>query len=508
VNRPAHAARPRPLSTRARILGAILAVACVGLAVVGGVTFLVQRDRVLSEVDNRLRAQVGSLQTVASPTPAEGSGNDSATTATESLSTDQFSNVSAYLYAVVSRLVPAQNEGSVAVVDGRARYRPSTLSGFDLSQNTTLINRAVAETNKAHGTVIGTAVTPQGALRYIAIPVTMAGDPESGLYIRAIDLDAELSPVTASITTYAIAAIAMLAAIGLVGWFVAGRLLSPIRRLHEAADAITLTDLGARIPASGNDDISAMTRTVNSMLDRLESSVDVQRQLLDDVRHELKTPITIVRGHLELMDAGDVGDVDATRQLGIAELDRMTRLVDDIDLLAAVEGDQYTMLDVDLAALTGRIGDLVAVIPDHRWTIERTAVGTIHGDADRLLQAWLQLADNAAKYSPDGAPIELGSSVDEHRARLWVCDHGSGIPPDMRRRVFRRFDRAGGKRSVGGSGLGLAIVEAIAKAHDGACTISDTAGGGATFAIELPRLPISMPTPVRAESVARREESS
>ncbi|GAA4351941.1 sensor histidine kinase [Microbacterium rhizosphaerae] len=505
--RASHAAAPRPLSTRARILSAILAVACVGLAVVGGVTFLVQRDRVLSEVDARLKAQVGSLETVASPAPAV-SPNDSATTATEKLSTDDFSSVSDYLHAVVARLVPAQNEGSVAVIDGRARYRPSTLSGFDLSQNTQLITRAVAETARAHGTVIGTADTSQGALRYIAIPVTMSGDPESGLYIRAINLDAELSPVTASITTYGIAAVVMLAAIGLVGWFVAGRLLSPIRRLHETADAITLTDLGARIPAEGNDDISAMTRTVNSMLDRLESSVDVQRQLLDDVRHELKTPITIVRGHLELMDAADATDVDETRQLGIAELDRMTRLVDDIDLLAAVEGDQYTMVDIALDRLTARIGGMVAVIPGHTWTIESTGSGVIHGDEDRLLQAWLALADNAAKYSPPGAPIELGSSIDEHRARLWVRDHGPGIPPDMRRRVFRRFDRAGGKRSIGGSGLGLAIVEAIAKAHDGACTITDSPGGGATFSIELPRHPMVVPTPVRADSVTRREEAS
>jgi signal transduction histidine kinase len=508
VIRASHAAAPRPLSTRARILSAILAVACVGLAVVGGVTFLVQRDRVLSEVDARLKAQVSSLETVASPAPAASPSSDTATTATEKLAPDDFGSVSEYLHAVVARLVPAQNEGSVAVIDGRARYRPSTLSGFDLSQNTALINRAVAETAKSGGTVIGTADTSQGALRYIAIPVTMSGDPESGLYIRAINLDAELSPVTASITTYGIAAVVMLAAIGLVGWFVAGRLLSPIRRLHETADAITLTDLGARIPAQGNDDISAMTRTVNSMLDRLESSVDVQRQLLDDVRHELKTPITIVRGHLELMDAADVSDVDETRQLGIAELDRMTRLVDDIDLLAAVEGDQYTMLEVDLATLTARIGGMVAVIPGHTWAIESTAEGTVLGDADRLLQAWLALADNAAKYSPPGAPIQLGSSIDEHQARLWVRDHGPGIPPDMRRRVFRRFDRAGGKRSVGGSGLGLAIVEAIAKAHDGVCTITDTPGGGATFSIEIPCHPVVVPTPVRADSVVRREEAS
>ena len=247
----------------------------------------------------------------------------------------------------------------------------------------------------------------------------------------------------------------MLAAIGFVGWFVAGRLLSPIRDLRDAADAITLDDMSPRLSPQGNDDISDLTRTVNSMLDRLEGSVDVQRQLLDDVRHELKTPITIVRGHLELMDPSDSADVAAAREIGIAELDRMTRLVDDIDLLATVEGDGFTMAEVDLAALTARVGELVAVIPGHSWSVESVAEGRIVGDSDRLLQAWLQLADNAAKYTPAGGADPARQPARRLAgAQLWVADHGPGIPPASRHRIFRRFDRAHGKRSVGGSGLG------------------------------------------------------
>ena len=103
--------------------------------------------------------------------------------------------------------------------------------------------------------------------------------------------------------------------------------------------------------------------------DGAEASFDTQRQLLDDVRHELKTPITIVRGHLEIMNPDDPADAAATRELGIAELDRMTRLIGDIDLLAAVEADSFTMSDVDLAALTQRVGELVAVIPGHTWSV-------------------------------------------------------------------------------------------------------------------------------------------
>ena len=243
--------------------------------------------------------------------------------------------------------------------------------------------------------------------------------------------------------------------------------------------------------------------------DRWEASFQAQRQLLDDVRHELKTPITIVRGHLETMNAEDAADVAAVRDIGIAELDRMTRLVNDIDLLAAVDGDAYTISVVDLGALTRRVGELVSVIPGHEWRIEQCASGRIRADHDRLLQAWLQLADNAAKYTPEGTPVEIGSALHSSGAQLWVRDHGPGIPPAARHRIFRRFDRNVGKRSVGGSGLGLAIVDAIARAHGGHCTVADTAGGGATFTIAVPLgTGAAAPAPVRAGDVVLQREAS
>jgi signal transduction histidine kinase len=496
------ARRPRPVPARVRILAAILAVACVGLAIVGSVTFLVQREQALGGVDARLKAQVKSLQAVADDSVADSPGG--APAATDELDRSEFDSVDQYLNAVVARLVPARNEASLALIDGVPRWVPATLSGFDISENEQLIDRVLTET--ADGSQkLGTAVTDEGSLRYIAIPVTMDGDSRSGLYVRAVDLGAELQPVTIAMTTYVIAAVAVLIAIGIVGWFVTGRLLSPIRRLRETADAISITDLSHRLEPQGNDDIADLSRTVNSMLDRLEDSVDGQRQLLDDVRHELKTPITIVRGHLELMNPQDAADVASARDIGIAELDRLTRLVEDIDLLATAEADSYSLDTVDLAALTERVAELVAVIPGHTWTIEARAEGGTIGDRDRLLQAWLQLADNAAKYTPEGSPIEIGSAHSDDGSRLWVRDHGPGIPPGARARIFRRFDRAHVKRSVGGSGLGLAIVDAIAKGHGGHCVVTDTPGGGATFTIHLPPTEAELPAPVRAGDVLQRE---
>lgn len=149
------------------------------------------------------------------------------------------------------------------------------------------------------------------------------------------------------------------------------------------------------------------------------------------------------------------------------------------------------------------------VIPGHTWSVDQVAAMTVPGNDDRLLQAWLQLAENAAKYTPEDTPIQIGSAVSPRGAQFWVRDHGPGIPPANRHRIFRRFARADGKRSVGGSGLGLAIVDAIAKAHHGQCTVADTAGGGATFTIEIPiGSNATLPAPVRAGDVVMQREAS
>jgi two-component system, OmpR family, sensor kinase len=293
---------------------------------------------------------------------------------------------------------------------------------------------------------------------------------------------------------YLVAAVATVATIAIGAWIVTARVGARPAGPEPAPPA---ADSGAE-----REDARDEAR---------EEAFDQQRQLLDDVRHELKTPITIVRGYLETMNADDPADVANTREIGISELDRMSRLVEDIELLATVEGaDHLTPSAVDLRTLTARIGELVAVIPGHPWRVVERGDAVLHADPDRLLQAWLQLADNAAKHTPEGSPVEIGSDVEGERARLWVRDHGPGVPPAARHRIFRRFDRVHPRRGVEGSGLGLAIVDAIARAHDGTCTVTGTEGGGATFTIELPigRAAPAAPTPVRAEDVVLQREAT
>ena len=156
---------------------------------------------------------------------------------------------------------------------------------------------------------------------------TMSGALSTGLYVAAYDLDAELSAVADSFQTYIRVALLALALVGLVAWFAAGRLLRPIRLLRDAAAGSSTADLTQRIPVTGRDDVSELAAAINAMFDRLQDSSMSQRRLLNDVGHELKTPITIIRGHLELLDAHNVNDVEETRTLAIDELDRMSTLV-------------------------------------------------------------------------------------------------------------------------------------------------------------------------------------
>lgn len=360
-------------------------------------------------------------------------------------------------------------------------------------------NRAMASTptRSARARILGAVIAAS------MLSLALAGGATFAVQAIALwNADADVSVLLVPMAVFVGTSLLVVGVITAAAWLAVTSAVAPLHGIRKAAGELTVTNLSQRLPSTGPDGVGDLSQTVNAMLDRIEISVDSQRQLLDDVRHELKTPITIIRGHLEIMDAANPADVEATRTIGLAELDRMNRLVEDIDLLAAVESDTYDKHPVAIADLTARVGERVAVIPGHSWAVAETATGTVYADGDRLLQAWLQLADNAAKYSPEGTPIEIGSTGSDDEYLLWVRDHGPGVPPAVRHRIFRRFDRGQRRRSVGGSGLGLAIVDAIAKAHGGRCSIIDTAGGGATFRIHLPQgVGSGYPEPVRAGDV-------
>ena len=316
----------------------------------------------------------------------------------------------------------------------------------------------------------------------MATPVTVGDD--TGIYVVAIDVSRELQPTALTATVFAVVAAIALAAIGLAGWLVAGRLLRPVRLLRETAERITATDVRERIPVDGHDDLSRLTETINDMLDRLDDAVRQQRELLDDVRHELRTPLTVVRGHLELTAPGGPDDVRNSIRIATEELERMGDLVDGLAALAELRAAPPRFEQLEVAALTRDIAARASGIRGRDWRLVEVAEGTLRADRSRVVQAMLQFADNADKYAPTGTPVELGSAIVDDRVRLWVRDHGPGIPEPARARVFERFVRVA--RAARGSGLGLSIVAGIAQAHGGAATV-EPADPGSRFVLTLPQ---------------------
>ena len=289
----------------------------------------------------------------------------------------------------------------------------------------------------------------------------------------------------------AVVAVVTMVLVALAAWFVVGRLLRPIEELRAAAESIDERDLTTRVPVRGNDDLTALSATINRMLDRVQTSVEGQRRLLDDVGHELRTPITVVRGHLEVVDVDDPVDVAQTRDLAIEEVDRMGGMINDLLMLArATESDFVRPGWADVASLTDQTLGKARALGDRRWRLERVAAAEAWLDVSRMTQAWLQLAANAVKYSEPGSPISLGSRLHRGEVQLWVSDAGIGIAPEQLRLVRERFGRTReAVQHADGAGLGLSIVETIVAAHGGRLEIESVPGEGSTFTMILPISP-------------------
>ncbi|MBA4247151.1 MAG: sensor histidine kinase [Microbacterium sp.] len=481
-------ALPR-FSVRSRILVVILIVTALGMSVSGIAASIVQRDRVIEGLDAELLATVEAARGIVTGTSTP---TDSETDTDSTIDAPPASTAEA-LNDILSRIVPGRHESSVGIIDGQARLVPGVETAFALEDDPAFIERAWREASAGQVTV-GTAITTVGTLRYVSVPVVIDGDPELGVYVIALDAQRAVDQVGGAFLTYAWLALVSLAAIGVIGWFVAGRLLAPLRRLSETASRITAEDVSERIPVNGRDDVSALTETVNAMLDRIDEALTSQRQLLDDVRHELKTPITIVRGHLELLDASKPDDVIAVRDIAIDELDRMAELVTDIDALARVERQAIVTEPTDVGDLTALVFSKMQAIPGRTWVLENSADVVAPLSPSRLTQAWLQLADNAAKYSPEGSTVRVGSTAYARTVEFWVADEGPGIPAGAEKRIFERFGRADTGRGIAGSGLGLPIVAAIARAHGGYVSL-DSSPAGARFGIVVPTLEVAAAPP-------------
>jgi two-component system, OmpR family, sensor kinase len=463
----------RPRAARTRIIGWVLLLVLVALGVLAFVTWRLLLRETDERMDLTLDAEVFEFRQIVE------SGNDPRTG-------EPFASVDDVLETVITYNLARPNEKFLGYVDGEYRFQSRIEAPVLLSEDPAF-TRLVGSVEQ---TVRGQYESGAGEVRYLAVPVTLAGDPRSGVAVVAYFADQERDSAhhTARLMLGVGALTILLAAAG--AWVVAGRVLRPVRDVAETAQGITERDLSGRIPVDGrpDDELTDLAVSVNAMLDRLESGAAAQRRFLDDAGHELRTPITIVRGHLEVLDPTDQIDVRDTVALVDDELDRMNRIVSDLLLLARAEQPQFVRPQpVDVEALTAAVFDTIRPLGDREWVLETSARMDAVLDPQRVTQALVALADNAVRYTAAGDRISLGSQLSGGELRFWVSDTGPGVPPEDQARVFERFARgAAGARRSDGAGLGLSIVQAIAQAHGGSAVLDSVPGRGTTVTVVLP----------------------
>lgn len=401
-----------------------------------------------------------------------------------------FTDPEALLKVSLERTVVAPSESVMGLVDGKVTWAAPEGVVLRTEEDPQLVEH-VAALSRGQEIVDGVLTTEQREYRYLVAPVQFAGNEKTGALVIVADMVAERAQLTLMMQGYLWVSLAsLLAAWALVALWVR-HLLRPIAELRDTAARISNEDLSERVLVRGDDELAHLATTVNQMLDRIEAGVAQQRSLLDDVGHELRTPITVVRGHLELMDGDDATDVRETRAIALDELDRMSGLVTDVLTLAkSSQPDFLNVRRTELAPLTDAVLTKARALGDQRWVMSRVADTDALVDPERITQAWLQLAENAVKYSEPDTPIQVGSRVSLGEAYLWVADQGMGIAPEDLALIRSRFGRAGNVRGrIEGSGLGLAIVDSIAEAHGGHLDVDSEPGVGSTFTIVIPLNP-------------------
>ncbi|MEA2591795.1 MAG: two-component system, OmpR family, sensor kinase, partial [Actinomycetota bacterium] len=329
------------------------------------------------------------------------------------------------------------------------------------------------------------------AIRVLRVPITEPNGHVAGILI----VGAAQSKVVNHAVWNLLKGIGAASAIGLVfattlGLFAVRRTLRPLENMSHEVESIQETDdLSKRLSGRGpRDEVGRLAEGFDRMLGRLQEAFMSQRRFLSDASHELRTPMTVVRGQLELL-AMDVESLTGRRSMSIAieELDRMGRIVEDLLLLARLdEGMTLARDSVEVELVVGEA--LLRTIMDSGDVRVQVAPELcILGDADRLLQVLTNLVANAVRHGRN-APISVRGWPEGEYVKIEVADRGPGISPEDLPHVFERLYRGSKARSEspGGAGLGLAIAASLVKAMDGWVEVTSTLGLGTTFTVTLP----------------------
>jgi heavy metal sensor kinase len=285
-----------------------------------------------------------------------------------------------------------------------------------------------------------------------------------------------------------------LAGSALGGWFLARRALTPVNAMVDAARRIEAEDLTKRIPAlSSDDELGRLAAVLNDMLARLERSFGAVRRFSADAAHELRTPLTILKGEIEvaLRSSQALAEIRQTLASCLEEVERMNSLVEDLLLMARMEGNALSAgpKPVNLAEVLEDAAPALselAVRAGNRLTVAAAPPLWIEGYDSLLFRLVFNLAENAIKYTPADGKIEVTLQQQNGSATLEVKDNGPGIAAEAQEHIFDRFYREDPAREGSGTGLGLALVRSIVQLHKGHVRLSSVLGQGSCFRVTLP----------------------
>ena len=495
------------MSLRTRLVAGLLALAAIGLLLLGGITYAEQRSFLLERVDQQARAAVFPLRhelddlSVSLPgdrgserhpqpdgdgpaRPGDGDGPPDVN-------------------------LPPGTYGEARDAAGRV------VDTTALSYGQEALARPKLPESLAPGE-FATVDAVSGDLRY---RVYAADDRGGGSLLVAVPLRETDSTLSRLLLVEGLVIAGVLVALGLLALWLVRLGLRPLDRMGETAGAIAAGDMSRRVePATERTEVGRLGLALNAMLARLEEafaqrqrSEDRLRRFLADASHELRTPLSSIRGYAELFRIGaarDEADVAKAMRRIEEEAARMGVLVEDLLALARLdEVRDHVREEVDLAQRAqDAVDDARATAPDREIAFRPAGPAPVSGDPDQLRQVLGNLLRNALTHTPAGTPVEVSVGREGAEVRVDVRDHGPGLPTHDPNTLFERFWRAEGgrERGRGGAGLGLAIVAGIVAAHGGRFAAENAPGGGARFSVWFPAHGPAAPAPAAAPRVPVR----
>jgi two-component system, OmpR family, sensor kinase len=435
------------LPIRVRLTGAFAAALGLVLALAGGFVYLTVSARLTRAIDDELRGRFDELTEL-----VDEAGDQLPDLSAEVFEGDGgFSQVLTPTGAVIASTLPAGAGAAIDADDIRRARRDEVLLGLEVPGVEAEARVLARSTTTAEGSF-----------------VVVAGASTE-------DRDAALETIGIALALGAPLALVLASALG---YLLAARALTPVTKLERQAGQITLERSGERLPLPhARDELHHLGQTLNAMFDRIEASLERERNFVADASHELRTPLTILRAELELARRpGRTSDElrAALRSTG-EEVDRLTRLAEDLLVVARLDQDRvaHDLQETDIGALMERVRDRYAY---RAAESSRSLVVDVPGglmadlDAPQVEQALLNLVDNAFRHGQ--GTIRLSARTSDASLALEVSDAGQGFPSGFAHTAFERFSRADRARSNGGAGLGLAIAQAIARAHGGSASIT------------------------------------